>query len=149
VRWMTGVRCRGIVALVAAMMFLFAPTARADAALQERETEPDGVSVSEWSTIQNYNSALFLAIGGSSQAWGAPAIQWHLTYGLEQQWRTISIDSTLIKLQVRHSGQCVGIGGGSLTPGAPAVQWPCADGGPRITLVSRENRQSTTEPGQT
>jgi hypothetical protein len=126
---LTGVRCRGAIALAAVMMCLFAPAARADATRQERGTEADGVSVSEWSTIQNLNSKLFLAIGGSSQAWGAPAIQWHFTYRLEQQWRTVSIDSTWIKLQVRHSGQCLGIGGGDLTPGAPAVQWPCADGG--------------------
>jgi len=69
-----------------------------------------------------------LAIGASSTANGATAIQWtYQSTNHDQQWLKRN-HSDGFELVNRNSGKCLAIPGGNKDPGISAIQWPCNGG---------------------
>ncbi|CNF08837.1 putative carbohydrate-binding protein [Mycobacterium tuberculosis] len=69
--------------------------------------------------IRNWNSDKYLAIGNSSTANGAPAIQWEYTGSNGQLWY-LNADRKIVNVA---SGKCLAIGSGNPANGIPVVQW--------------------------
>jgi hypothetical protein len=69
--------------------------------------------------IRNWNSDKYLAIGSSSTANGAAAIQWEYTGSNGQLWY-LNADRKIVNVA---SGKCLAIGGGNPDNGIPVVQW--------------------------
>lgn len=79
---------------------------------------PDG-----WQQLINGRSAHCLDVVQASTAAGAPIGQW-ICIGFQQQhYRAVPVSRTTVRLEIRHSGQCVSAAG----PGAPVTQQPCSD----------------------
>jgi hypothetical protein len=83
-------------------------------------------------TLKNLWSRKCLAIGSSSFANGARAIQWTCNGDTDQLWyqdfRNASDDYGQIKN--RNSGKCLTVNGASTSTGAQLTQWDCATNRP-------------------
>lgn len=81
-----------------------------------------------WMTIDPFfDNGKCLGVAGSSQAWGAPLIQWTCARIEDQQFAfRITNESNPIRVEIfaRHSSQAIGVAGGNPNDGAQIVQWP-------------------------
>ncbi|MFC9800976.1 RICIN domain-containing protein [Streptomyces bacillaris] len=71
--------------------------------------------------VRNLNSGKCLAIGGSSTANGANAIQWTCSTNTDQVW----IYDSAFRLRNLNSDRCLAIPNSSTTSGTKAIQWTC------------------------
>ncbi|WP_212992204.1 RICIN domain-containing protein [Actinoplanes auranticolor] len=89
------------------------------------ETSAEAVT---WSYIQNVRTGLYLAVSGSSDANGAPILQWEKRTGnQEQAWTFTETSYPAGYMAIRNAGtsswKAMGISRSGLHDGAPAIQW--------------------------